>query len=155
MVAKLLLQALPDVALFGDKDYQQLQVIKRLVRDLDIPVKVQGVPTIRELDGLAMSSRNSYLTAEERAVAPELYRSLTAAAERLATGGNEATTTVLEETGQRILAAGFARLDYVELRDAETLVPLVKTGRPGRLLVAAWLGRARLIDNVPVAAVAN
>lgn len=151
VVAKLLLQALPDLALFGDKDYQQLQVIKRMVRDLDIPVRIEGVPVVRELDGLAMSSRNSYLTSEERSVAPELNRALISAAQRLQSG-KEATAAILEETGQRILAAGFARLDYVELRDAETLVPLTRADRPGRLLAAAWLGRARLIDNVPVAA---
>jgi pantoate--beta-alanine ligase len=150
VVTKLLLQALPDVAVFGEKDYQQLQVIRRFVRDLDIPVRIEGAPTVREADGLAMSSRNSYLTPAERAQAPELNRALSDAAAALAAGA--AAAPVLEAARARILAAGFARVDYVELRDADTLAPLERAAVPGRLLAAAWLGRARLIDNVPVAA---
>ena len=149
VVTKLLLQTLPDVAVFGEKDYQQLLVIRRFVRDLDIPVRIEGAPTVREADGLALSSRNSYLTPAERAVAPELKRALAWAADELA-GGRREAGPVLAEARRRILAAGFASLDYVELRDAETLAPLERAAGPARLLAAAWLGKARLIDNVPV-----
>ena len=148
VVTKLLLQTLPDVAVFGEKDYQQLLVIRRFVRDLDIPVRIEGAPTVREADGLALSSRNSYLTAAERGQAPVLFQTLTAAAGQLQEGG--AVEPVLAEARARILAAGFSKLDYLELRDAETLEPLERADRSGRLLVAAWLGRARLIDNVAV-----
>ena len=147
VVTKLLLQALPDVAVFGEKDYQQLQVIRRFVRDLDIPVRIEGAPTVREADGLALSSRNSYLTAAERAAAPALNRALTWAAGALAGGGPAAP--VLAEVAARLLAAGFARVDYVELRCADTLAPLERLAGPARLLAAAWLGKARLIDNIP------
>ncbi|WP_029008105.1 pantoate--beta-alanine ligase [Azospirillum halopraeferens] len=150
VVTKLFLQALPDVAVFGEKDYQQLQVIRRFTRDLDIPVRVEGLPTVREADGLAMSSRNAYLTPDERARAPELQRALSAAAAALA-GGVEAAP-VLEEVRHRLAAAGFGRVDYVELRDADTLEPLTRADGPARLLAAVWLGKARLLDNVPVAA---
>jgi pantoate--beta-alanine ligase len=118
------------------------------VRDLDIPVRIEGAPTVREADGLALSSRNSYLTAAERGQAPVLFQTLTEAVGRLQEGGE--VGPVLAEARARILAAGFSKLDYLELRDAETLEPLERTDRPGRLLVAAWLGRARLIDNVAV-----
>jgi pantoate--beta-alanine ligase len=148
VVTKLLLQTLPDVAVFGEKDYQQLLVVRRFVRDLDIPVRIEGVPTVREADGLALSSRNAYLTAAERVQAPALFGTLNWAAGQLL-GGAEAAP-VLAEAGERLLAAGFASIDYLELRDAGTLVPLERACRPGRLLVAAWLGRARLIDNIPV-----
>jgi pantoate--beta-alanine ligase len=151
VVAKLLLQARPDVAVFGEKDYQQLQVIRRLVRDLDIPVDIVGVPTVREPDGLALSSRNAYLTPDERAAAPELQDSLATAAARIEAGEGP-VDAVLSEVRERLAAAGFGRIDYVELRDAETLDPVTAPVRPARLLAAAWLGRARLIDNVPVAA---
>lgn len=148
VVTKLFLQAQPDVAVFGEKDYQQLMVIRRFARDLDIPVRVEGLPTVREADGLAMSSRNAYLSADERARAPELNRALRDAASALA-GGAEAAT-VLEAVRARITAAGFGSIDYVELRDADTLVPVTRAERPARLLAAAWMGKARLIDNVPV-----
>ena len=152
IVTKLLLQALPDVAVFGEKDYQQLQVIRRIVRDLDIPVRIEGGATVREADGLAMSSRNSYLTADERSRAPALYRALVRAAGQLAggTAAAAASAAVLAEVRAQILAAGFSRVDYVELRDADTLDPIDRVERPARLLAAAWLGRARLIDNVAV-----
>lgn len=149
VVSKLLLQALPDVAVFGEKDYQQLQVIRRVVRDLDIPVAVRGAATVREADGLAMSSRNAYLTAAERAVAPALYRTLSGLADRLA-GGGEAAAPLLDRARRELLAAGFAAVDYVELRDAATLAPLDRADRPARLLAAVRLGKARLIDNVAV-----
>ncbi|KAA0683281.1 pantoate--beta-alanine ligase [Roseomonas genomospecies 6] len=148
VVTKLFLQAQPDVAVFGEKDYQQLMVIRRFARDLDIPVRVEGLPTVREADGLAMSSRNAYLSADERARAPELNRALVEAASALA-GGAEAAA-VLEAVRARITAAGFGAIDYVELRDADTLAPVTRAERPARLLAAAWMGKARLIDNVPV-----
>ncbi|MCW2237279.1 pantoate--beta-alanine ligase [Azospirillum canadense] len=148
VVTKLFLQALPDVALFGEKDYQQLMVIRRFARDLDIPVRVEGLPTVREADGLAMSSRNAYLTADERARAPELNRALVEAAEALSAGVESGA--VLDAVRARLQAAGFGNIDYVELRDAGTLEPVRGVDRPARLLAAAWLGKARLIDNVPV-----
>jgi pantoate--beta-alanine ligase len=149
VVAKLLLQASPDVACFGEKDYQQLQVVKRLVRDLDIPVRIEGVTTVREPDGLALSSRNLYLSRAERAVAPALYRLLGETAARLEAG--ERAAAALADAAAALMRAGFAKLDYVEACDALTLAPLERADRPGRLLAAAWLGKTRLIDNVPVA----
>jgi len=147
VVSKLLIQAMADVAVFGEKDYQQLQVIKRLARDLDIPTEIVGAPTVREADGLAMSSRNQYLTADERAVAPALYRTISEVA---AAVGDGAEAGGKEQAAQaRLAQAGFGKVDYVAVRDAETLEPLA-AGRPGRVLAAAWLGRARLIDNVPL-----
>lgn len=148
VVSKLLNQAQPDVALFGEKDFQQLQVIRRLVRDLDLPVVIRGVATLREADGLAMSSRNAYLSAAERATAPVLHRVLTDAAARLQ--GGAAAQPVLKQGIEAILAAGFGSVDYLELRAAEDLAPLGSLDRPARLIVAARLGRARLIDNIPV-----
>ena len=152
VVAKLLLQALPDVAIFGEKDYQQLQVIRRMARDLDIPVRIEGGETVREADGLALSSRNAYLTAEERAIAPALHRVLVEVAARLSHGAVPAQALA---DGMAVLAAeGFAPIEYLEWRDAETLAPIpahgLAPGRPGRLLVAAWLGKTRLIDNIAV-----
>jgi pantoate--beta-alanine ligase len=147
VVTKLLLQALPDIALFGEKDYQQLTIIRRLALDLNIPVSIIGVPTVRESDGLAMSSRNAYLTSAERAQAPALYRAITAAAQRIAAGGDIAGE--LAQARDEIVKAGFASVDYVEACNAETLQPL-KPGEPGRVLAAAQLGRARLIDNVAI-----
>jgi pantoate--beta-alanine ligase len=149
IVLKLLLQALPEIALFGEKDYQQLQVIRRLVRDLDVPVGIAGVPTVREADGLALSSRNVYLSPAERRVAPTLARVLRTIAGRLAAEPGAASRELAE--GRRALeAAGFAPIDYLELRDAETLQPVERVERPARVLAAAWLGRTRLIDNMPV-----
>jgi pantoate--beta-alanine ligase len=148
VVSKLLIQCTPDVALFGEKDFQQLKVVTRLARDLDLPVKIIGVPIVRERDGLAMSSRNAYLSTAERATAPTLYRVLKECAARLAAG--EQIARVLDEGGRAIEQAGFA-LDYLELRHAESLgkVESADAG-PLRLLVAAKLGRTRLIDNVAV-----
>jgi pantoate--beta-alanine ligase len=148
VVAKLLLQALPDVALFGEKDYQQLLVIRRMVRDLDIPVRIQGVPTVREADGLALSSRNAYLTAEERRVAPALHRTIEAVARAVAGGASPERATA--SARDALVHAGFRKVDYVAVRDAETLEQVRDAVRPTRVLAAAWLGRARLIDNVPV-----
>jgi pantoate--beta-alanine ligase len=148
VVAKLLLQALPDIALFGEKDYQQLLVIKRLAADLNIRTDIIGIPTVREDDGLAMSSRNAYLTKDERARAPTLHAAITAAAAAIANGDDIKKT--LAAAKERILGAGFASVDYVEARHAETLAPLKTATTPGRILAAAQLGRARLIDNVAI-----
>jgi pantoate--beta-alanine ligase len=148
VVAKLLLQALPDIALFGEKDYQQLVIIRRLVADLNIPVDVIGAPTVREADGLALSSRNSYLTPNERAQAQGLYAAITKAAAAIADGADIAQA--LAEARQYILKSGFTEVDYVEARHAETLAPLEIRHQPGRVLAAARLGRARLIDNVSI-----
>jgi pantoate--beta-alanine ligase len=147
IVSKLLLQCLPDAAFFGEKDYQQLQVIRRLARDLDMPVRIAGVPTVREADGLALSSRNVYLSPEQRRAAPALARILRTAAERLTQEPDAVAREV--EGGLRALAeAGFNPIDYLEVRDAETLRPVERADRPARVLAAAWLGRTRLIDNV-------
>src|SRR4051794_19569977 len=148
VVAKLFTQAMPDIAVFGQKDYQQLKVITRMARDLDLPLKVIGAPTVREKDGLAMSSRNVYLSAEERAVAPLLHRVLKLCAEKIAKGRPPAT--ILSEGREAIERGGFV-LDYLEARHAETLAPIqsAKDG-PVRLLVAARLGKTRLIDNIGV-----
>ena len=147
VVTKLLLQALPDIALFGEKDYQQLAIIRRLTSDLNIPVDIIGAPTVREADGLAMSSRNAYLTAEERAAAPALHRAITAAAKSIAGGADIAGA--LAKAREELLKAGFKNVDYVEARHAQTL-PRLNPGEPGRVLVAAQLGRARLIDNIAI-----
>lgn len=148
VVAKLLLQALPDAAFFGEKDYQQLQVIRRLTLDLDIPVAIVGAPTIREADGLAMSSRNAYLSAEQRAVAPLLHQTIVEVAESVRGGARVADKTAWAK--KTLVDAGFGPVDYVEVRNAETLAPLANPDEPGRVLAAATLGRARLIDNVAV-----
>jgi pantoate--beta-alanine ligase len=148
VVAKLLLQVRPDFATFGEKDYQQLKVVTAMARDLDLPVRIVGVPTVRESDGLALSSRNAYLKAGERAVAPTLHRVLKDCAARL--GAGEPVVAALAGARAPIERAGFA-LDYLEARHAETLAPIgaLKDG-PVRLLVAARIGRTRLIDNIAV-----
>jgi pantoate--beta-alanine ligase len=148
VVSKLLLQSQADVALFGEKDFQQLQVIRRVARDLDIPVAIEGVPTVRESDGLALSSRNVYLTPEQRAVAPALYRTLREMARRLEAG--EDVTAVTAGGLATLESAGFTAIDYLVVSDAETLVPLASSDRPGRILSAVWLGKTRLIDNISV-----
>lgn len=150
VVSKLLLQCLPDAAFFGEKDYQQLLVVRRFVRDLDIPVRIEGVPTVREPDGLALSSRNVYLSPAERRTAPRLHETLCATAAALMEHP-EGVETALQHGVDQLQRAGFA-VDYLELRDATTLDALSRLGRPGRLLVAARLGRTRLIDNIPIGA---
>ncbi|MSO68556.1 MAG: pantoate--beta-alanine ligase [Pseudolabrys sp.] len=148
VVAKLLTQTAPDFALFGQKDYQQLRVVTQMAKDLDLPLKVIGVPTVRETDGLALSSRNVYLSAGERSVAPTLYRVLKAAAVRIKRG--EAIARVLDVARIEIDLAGFT-LDYLEARHALTLVPVAsRKDEPIRLLVAAKIGKTRLIDNLAV-----
>ena len=148
VVAKLFLQTGADVAFFGEKDFQQLAVVRRMAGDLDIPIEIIGCPTVREADGLALSSRNVHLSAEERAIAPRLAEILGAAATRLSAGIEAAP--VLEAARQAIVTAGFRQLEYVELRSEADLAPLVHADRPARLLAAAWLGKTRLIDNVVV-----
>jgi pantoate--beta-alanine ligase len=148
IVAKLLNQAQADVAVFGEKDYQQLLVIRRLARDLDIPTQILSAPTLREADGLAMSSRNAYLSAQERAMAATLYRELEGSARRIREG--ESIGQVMREARAAIAEAGFS-VDYLEARHAETLAPIAQLGDgPARLLVAARLGATRLIDNIAV-----
>jgi pantoate--beta-alanine ligase len=148
VVAKLFTQCRPDYAMFGEKDYQQLKTVTRMAGDLDLRVEVVGVPTVREKDGLALSSRNTYLDAKERAVAPALYRVLGACAARIAAG--EPIAKVVSEGAIELEAAGFA-LDYLEARHAETLARVeTREDGPLRLLVAARLGKTRLIDNVAV-----
>ncbi len=147
VVTKLLNIVQPDVALFGEKDYQQLLVIRRLAADLDLPVAIAGVPTCREADGLAMSSRNGYLSAEERARAPSLNRTLRQIAERLAAG--EGDYNALEQAGKEALLAAGLRPDYLAIRAADLGEPA--RGKPLVVLGAAWLGSTRLIDNVTVA----
>ena len=145
VVAKLFLQCRPDVAIFGEKDFQQLKVVTRLARDLDLRLKVIGAPIVREPDGLAMSSRNAYLTPAERAVAPVLHRTLKACARRIS--GGSPIAQILADGRKAITAAGFA-LDYLEARNADTLAPVRgRADGPIRLLVAARLGKTRLIDN--------
>jgi pantoate--beta-alanine ligase len=148
VVAKLLLQVTPDFAIFGEKDYQQLKVVTRMARDLDIPTKIIGAPTVRQTDGLAMSSRNVYLSAEERALAPMLHAALNDCAKKMMAG--EPFGAVLEQGRLAIAQAGF-QLDYLEARHAETLgaIASLKQG-PVRLLVAARLGKTRLLDNIGV-----
>jgi pantoate--beta-alanine ligase len=149
VVTKLLLQCLPDTAVFGEKDWQQLQVIRRLAQDLDIPVEILGAPTLREVDGLAMSSRNAYLRPEERRIAAHLHRTLIELARAVAAG--EPCRAAEEKALRRLLEAGFGRIDYVTVADASTLQPIARIGeRPARAFAAARLGQTRLIDNLPI-----
>ncbi|MEZ5959568.1 MAG: pantoate--beta-alanine ligase [Hyphomonadaceae bacterium] len=148
VVTKLLLQALPDTAFFGEKDYQQLQVIKRMTRDLDIPVAIAGCATVREHDGLAMSSRNAYLSADERRIAARLNHIMHDTIKAVRAGTPIASAEA--EASRHVLAAGFTSVDYLAIRDAETLAPIDDLARPARILAAAWLGKTRLIDNMPV-----
>lgn len=148
IVAKLFLMTGAHRAFFGEKDWQQLQIVRRLAADLNIPIEVTGCPTVREADGLAMSSRNARLSPPDRAAAPTLYAALTHAAQRLR--GGEDPAPVLEAARAEILAGGFARVEYLDLRHPQTLTPLDRFDGPARLLAAAWLGPVRLIDNVAV-----
>jgi pantoate--beta-alanine ligase len=149
VVAKLFIQAAPDIACFGEKDYQQLLVVRHMVRDLNLPLEIIGVPTVREPDGLALSSRNVYLSAEERRIAPTLNRVMREAAAAIIAGAPHAPT--LEQSIATLNQAGFS-VEYLALRDAATLAPLTDPRRqPARLLAAVQLGRTRLIDNIPLA----
>jgi pantoate--beta-alanine ligase len=146
---KLFSQVTPDVAIFGEKDFQQLAVLRQMVRDLDLPLKLIGAPTWRAKDGLALSSRNAYLSPQEREVAPALYATISTLAQEVADGAD--IVTAITNAKRKLHAAGFAKIDYVAVADAETLAPIEKkTGRSIRVLAAAYLGKTRLIDNVAV-----
>ena len=148
VVAKLLLAVQPDIALFGEKDFQQLAVIRRLVADLGLPVEIVGVPTVREADGLALSSRNAYLSREERERAVALPNALKAARDALR--ANAPVSGVLQAAKQSLIDAGFLRIDYLALVDASTLEPLEQPKGEMRLIAAAVIGTTRLIDNIAV-----
>jgi pantoate--beta-alanine ligase len=149
VVSKLFNMVQPDVAVFGEKDWQQLVIIRRMALDLDMPVEIVGIPTVREADGLALSSRNGYLSAEERAVAPTLYATLRATAERLR-AGEQNFMALEDEARARLAKAGF-RPDYFEIRRPHDLQrPTPEDAADLRIFAAAWLGRARLIDNLAV-----
>jgi pantoate--beta-alanine ligase len=144
--AKLFLQVGPDIAVFGEKDFQQLAVIRQMVRDLDLPLAIVGAPTIRETDGLAMSSRNRYLSADERRTAPLVHQVITEVAARVRAG--EAPDAACADAAAKLTASGFRSVDYVSVRDAVTLSAYDPAKGAGRVLVAAWLGKTRLIDNI-------
>ncbi len=137
----------PDAAVFGEKDYQQLAIIRRMVRDLNFPIEIIAAPTVREADGLACSSRNRYLSEEERRQAPVLRAALLEAAER-ARGGENSAPRLLENVRERIAASPAARIDYVELVDAESLQPRATVEPNSLLAVAVFFGQTRLIDNI-------
>jgi len=148
VVTMLLSQAGADVAVFGEKDYQQLLVIRRLATDLHIPTRIVGAPTLRESDGLALSSRNAYLSKDERSVAPALHRVLSRVALRVRGGAEVGAET---EAGKaELVEGGFDKVDYLDVRSADTLAPVSRIETPARVLAAAWLGKTRLIDNVEV-----
>lgn len=146
VVTKLFGMTQADRAYFGQKDWQQLQVVRRLVTDLNLPVEIIGCETLREADGLAMSSRNARLAPQARAAAPALYAAMTAAAQAIRSGS--AQDTALADAKRAVLTAGFDRVEYVALRDAETLCEPTDFTRPLRLLAAAWVSDVRLIDNI-------
>jgi pantoate--beta-alanine ligase len=150
VVCKLFNVVRPHVALFGEKDFQQLAVIRRMVADLDLPVEIVGMPIVRERDGLATSSRNAYLSPDERGRAIALFRGLSAARARFESGEREAAALVA--TAREALEGQVDRVDYVELRDADTLEPVTRLERAGVLLVAAFVGKTRLIDNARLGA---
>lgn len=145
---KLFQQVMPDVAAFGEKDFQQLAVIRQVVRDLSMPLTIVGAETIREADGLAMSSRNRYLSTEERRVAPLIHRAISSVAAHILEGRN--ADEACAEATKRLTAGGFQKVDYVAVRDAATLGAYDPSKGPGRVLAAAWLGKTRLIDNIAI-----
>jgi pantoate--beta-alanine ligase len=155
VVAKLLGTVLPDMAIFGEKDYQQLCVVRRMVADLMIPVEIMGVETIREADGLAYSSRNRHLTQDERDIAPALHRVLDETSHKIQQGSP--VGRALEEGKAALSKAGFTTIEYLELREEDSLQPLasLEPGVPARLLAAAYLGKTRLIDNVALGETAD
>lgn len=144
VVSKLFHQVQPDVAVFGEKDYQQLAVIRAMTRDFDLDIEIVGHPTLREADGLALSSRNAYLSAEDRAVAPKLYQAL----QTIRDSADKAKA--IETAKAKLTAAGFGKIDYIALRDADTLGEITQDTTAQRLLAALWLGKTRLIDNIAV-----
>jgi pantoate--beta-alanine ligase len=145
---KLFNQVAPDVAVFGEKDFQQFAVLRQLVRDLDMPLKLIAAPIKREADGLALSTRNTYLSEAERAIAPTLFKAISDVAKKVAAGTPIETAT--SEAKAELKAAGFQKVDYIEVRDAKTLEPAGEDQGRLRVLAAAWLGQTRLIDNVAV-----
>jgi pantoate--beta-alanine ligase len=145
VVMKLFNQVRPDVAVFGEKDYQQLAVIRTLVRDFDMNIEIIGHETVRETDGLALSSRNAYLSEAERALAPQLHQALQNMADTVRAGSTPSVSAIIEN----LIATGFAKVDYIALRDANTLGEPV-AGQPQRILAAVWLGKTRLVDNIAV-----
>jgi len=146
VVTKLFNMVQPDLAIFGQKDFQQLAVIRTLVRDLNMPIQIIGEPTVRAEDGLALSSRNGYLSAEQRAVAPTLYRGLEQIAAAIVAGERD-FATLIEQAREQQVAAGF-RPDYLEIREANSLRPATADDRHLVILVAAFIGSTRLIDNL-------
>lgn len=148
VVAKLFLQSGADLAFFGEKDFQQLHVVRRMARDLDIAITIIACPTVREADGLALSSRNARLSPGQRRIAPQLAGVLLDAAARIAGGAPVEAT--LQDARAAIIAAGFSRVEYLEMRSEADLTPMTAFDRPARLLTAAWLGETRLIDNVEI-----
>jgi pantoate--beta-alanine ligase len=149
VVTKLLMMAGPDRAYFGEKDFQQLQVIKTMVRDLAMPVEIVGMPTVREPDGLALSSRNRYLSTAERTAALHLHRQMTAVAGAVR-DGRDSCSAATAAAARALLEAGFDKVEYLTVVDAESLRPLERVASPARVIVAARLGRTRLIDNIAV-----
>ncbi|MGE0652278.1 MAG: pantoate--beta-alanine ligase [Alphaproteobacteria bacterium] len=149
VVCKLFMIAMPNRAYFGEKDYQQLQVIKRMAKDLAMPIEILGMPTVREPDGLAMSSRNVYLTASERTTACLLYRELTRVAEAVH-DGRSSCAKAASAAADRLLASGFGKIEYLSVVDAESLRPIDYVTMPARVVAAVRLGRTRLIDNAAV-----
>ena len=148
VVTKLLIQALPDLAIFGEKDYQQLLVIKRLTRDLDIPVEIIGAPTIREADGLAVSSRNVYLSQTNRETASKVFEILKKTATAIALRND--VLAACKEARKELILAGLSEIDYFEARHSETLELIQNSENNGRLFAAVWLGSTRLIDNLEI-----
>ncbi len=148
VVAKMLLQCLPDIALFGEKDYQQLCVIEKMAADLNIPVKIVGVPTVRDANGLALSSRNAYLNAQELAAATKINKILAQMVQDVRRG--DATVDIEARAKEALIQAGFDKIDYIVVRDAQTLLPCNDNTTQKRVLMAAYMGKARLIDNMPV-----
>ena len=148
IVFKLFQHVSADYAVFGEKDFQQLAVLRQMVGDLNLPISLIGHPTVRESDGLALSSRNHYLSAEQRAIAPLLYQTLGNSAAEILTGGE--IQQILDKAKSQLSASGFRKIDYLDLRDATTLAPSLNANADDRLFVAAWLGETRLIDNCAI-----
>ena len=146
VISKLLIQSSADRAYFGEKDYQQLRVIERMAADLDIPAEIIGCPTVREKDGLALSSRNAYLSAKERATAPYLNAVLVQISRSVRGGSN--CTRAVNEGKKKLLQAGFIKVDYLEVVDSKTLMPVSTPSESSRILAAVWLGKTRIIDNI-------
>lgn len=148
VVAKLLIAAMPHIAIFGEKDYQQLLVVRQMARDLALPTEIIGAPIVREPDGLALSSRNVYLSTSERKIAGNLNKILAESCQKVRAG--EPISEIEKQSAIALRAAGFDSIDYVAVRDAQTLVPIERLERPARILAAARVGKTRLIDNMPI-----